>query len=226
MTLNHLPELTLTAQFGQFCRPQSLPNPSVGKRKSNTSIRPARGTAILAFFTCCSSPGWKVNCHRGQGGSPWGTQPGELLLKLIHLCVVSQRCPKLPWGMNAIRYLWDCWAIAGRTNRNPCLCPKGECLIILLWKKAAGACPKVQRFINILNLYDVSTLNIDRWWRKKPFLYWDHYLIIAEATECDICHSYCISHGKTEVVVYLIPHIQVYFFRVRNFIKTDLLFSK
>lgn len=155
----------------------------------------------MTLFTCCSSPGWKVNCHRGQGGSPWGMLPGELLLKLRHLCLVSQRCPKLPWGMNAIRYLWDCWAIAGRTNRNPCLCPKGECLIALLWKKAAGACPKVLRFINILNLYDVSTLNIDRWWsKKKKKLYWDHYLIIAEATECDICHSYCISHGKTKVV--------------------------
>jgi len=102
--------------------------------------------------------------------------PGELFLKLRHLCLVSQHCPKLPWGMNAIRYLWDCWAIAGRTNCNPCLCPKGECLIALLWKKAAGACPKVLRFINILNLYDVSTLNIDRGWSKKTLLYWDHYL--------------------------------------------------
>jgi len=36
-------------------------------------------------------------------------------------------------------------------------------------------------------------------------------IIIYLATECDICHSYCISHGKTEVVVYLIPHVYVYF---------------
>lgn len=151
-----------------------LSNPSGGKRKSDVSMWPTRGTVFVALFTCCSSPGWKVNCHRGQGGSPWGLQPGELLLKLRHLCLVSQRCPKLPWGMNAIRYLWDCWAIAGRTNRNPCLCPKGECLITLLWKKAAGACPKVQRFINILNLYVMSTLNIDRW-GGKAMLYWDHY---------------------------------------------------
>lgn len=170
------------------------------------------GTALVAFFTCCSSPGWKVNCHRGQGGSPWGMLPGELLLKLRHLCLVSQRCPKLPWGMNAIRYLWDCWAIAGRTNRNPCLCPKGECLIALLWKKAAGACPKVLRFINILNLYDVSTLNIDRWCKKKNFTIlgslfnnsWSHRMWYLP----QLLHKLW---KKTEVVVYLIPHVQVYF---------------